>query len=210
MPRPKVRPEDRKRSCKACVSCKASKIRCDSRLPCATCVRRGQSAACVYTGTDRRRTRHSEAISNQSAQSSEDTSPGVSQLVDVSSLHTPLGTLSTDGQPVASSSGRDARYSVPDSRPLGSSTKQKSICLPSHLYQHRLWIQTNADSSSRSRDILVVSSFFAQDAKIICRSGTIYRWRSPLYYARCRNHADRSGGTRVLSGRNVLTVGLLF
>lgn len=127
MPRPKIRPEDRKRSCKACVSCKASKIRCDSRLPCATCVRRGQSAACVYTGTDRRRTRHSEAISHQSNRSSEDPSTDVTQLVDASPIMTPLPQL------LASSSDLNGRCSEPETRPSASSTKQKSICSPSFL-----------------------------------------------------------------------------
>lgn len=135
MPRPKVRPEDRKRSCKACVSCKASKIRCDSRLPCATCVRRGQSASCVYSGTDhRRRPRHSDVTSHQSTRSSEDPSTGIPLPVDASPINTPLGTVSSDGpRPLPSSSGRSGRYSVPDSRPLASSTKQKSIytCHPS-------------------------------------------------------------------------------
>jgi hypothetical protein len=132
MPRPKVRPEDRKRSCKACVSCKASKIRCDSRLPCAACQKRGQSATCIYTGTDRRRTRHSEVVSHQNTRSSEDRATGVTQMVGASPLDTPLGTVSSgEPQPLASSSGRNGRYFVPDSRPLCSSTKQKSIYMSS-------------------------------------------------------------------------------
>ncbi|KAE8320907.1 hypothetical protein BDV39DRAFT_212965 [Aspergillus sergii] len=55
MPRPKVRLEDRQRSSRACHTCKALKIRCDSQCPCASCMRRGQAHACVYSGTDRRR-----------------------------------------------------------------------------------------------------------------------------------------------------------
>ncbi|KIX03820.1 uncharacterized protein Z518_07373 [Rhinocladiella mackenziei CBS 650.93] len=62
MPRPKVRPEDRQRSCKACRACKASKIRCDAQLPCASCVRRGRGASCTYSGVDRRRRRHHNLI----------------------------------------------------------------------------------------------------------------------------------------------------
>lgn len=57
MPRPKVRPEDRQRSSRACQACKALKIRCDSQQPCASCLRREQQHACIYTGTDRRRRR---------------------------------------------------------------------------------------------------------------------------------------------------------
>ncbi|KAE8307790.1 hypothetical protein BDV41DRAFT_584082 [Aspergillus transmontanensis] len=55
MPRPKVRLEDRQRSSRACHTCKALKIRCDSQCPCSSCMRRGQAHACVYSGTDRRR-----------------------------------------------------------------------------------------------------------------------------------------------------------
>ncbi|KAF3392807.1 Cytochrome b2 [Penicillium rolfsii] len=55
MPRPKVRPENRQRSCRACLACKASKIRCDARDPCGSCLRRDQANTCVYSGVDRRR-----------------------------------------------------------------------------------------------------------------------------------------------------------
>ncbi|KAF9893440.1 hypothetical protein FE257_010752 [Aspergillus nanangensis] len=57
MPRPKVRPEDRQRSSRACKTCKALKIRCDSQNPCTTCIRREQPDECIYIGTDRRRRR---------------------------------------------------------------------------------------------------------------------------------------------------------
>lgn len=57
MPRRRVRPEDRQRSCKACLSCKASKIRCDSLSPCAACVHRGRGDSCQYSEIDRRRRR---------------------------------------------------------------------------------------------------------------------------------------------------------
>ncbi|KAL5341761.1 hypothetical protein BJX70DRAFT_395493 [Aspergillus crustosus] len=55
MPRPKVRPEDRRRSTRACLSCKTSKIRCDALQPCGSCRRRGQASHCTYSGIDRRR-----------------------------------------------------------------------------------------------------------------------------------------------------------
>jgi hypothetical protein len=55
MPRPKVRPEDRQRSSKACLPCQASKIRCDSQTPCISCVRRDRSSACTYIESHRRR-----------------------------------------------------------------------------------------------------------------------------------------------------------
>lgn len=50
MPRPKIRPQDRRRSVVACSSCKAAKIRCDSRSPCRACVKRGRPATCSYAG----------------------------------------------------------------------------------------------------------------------------------------------------------------
>lgn len=55
MPRPKVRPENRQRSYRACVACKSSKIRCDAQTPCGSCMRRDQASTCVYSGVDRRR-----------------------------------------------------------------------------------------------------------------------------------------------------------
>lgn len=55
MPRPKVRPEDRQRSSKACLPCQASKIRCDSHTPCTSCLRRGRSSACKYAESRRPR-----------------------------------------------------------------------------------------------------------------------------------------------------------
>lgn len=57
MPRPKVRPEDRQRSSLACNSCKVSKIRCDSLVPCTACTRRKKASTCTYTDVDRRRNR---------------------------------------------------------------------------------------------------------------------------------------------------------
>lgn len=55
MPRPKVRPENRQRSCRACLACKASKIRCDGKDPCGSCLRRDLGNSCTYSGVDRRR-----------------------------------------------------------------------------------------------------------------------------------------------------------
>ncbi|KAH7130918.1 hypothetical protein EDB81DRAFT_871384 [Dactylonectria macrodidyma] len=49
MTRPKVRAEDRKRSARACGACKASKKRCDSKLPCSTCVKKGAADLCNFS-----------------------------------------------------------------------------------------------------------------------------------------------------------------
>ncbi|KAF2638507.1 hypothetical protein P280DRAFT_455537 [Massarina eburnea CBS 473.64] len=49
MPRPKVKPQDRRRAVKACLSCKVSKVRCNAQSPCNVCVRRGRENSCVYS-----------------------------------------------------------------------------------------------------------------------------------------------------------------
>jgi hypothetical protein len=76
MPRPKVRPEERQRSCKACLACKSAKIRCDSQSPCASCIRRDRGNSCIYSDVDRRMRRHRRLV-NTHYESSErpDTSP---------------------------------------------------------------------------------------------------------------------------------------
>ncbi|KAH7314256.1 putative C6 transcription factor, partial [Rhexocercosporidium sp. MPI-PUGE-AT-0058] len=48
MPRPRIRIEDRQRAVKACIPCKSSKKRCDSKIPCSPCIRRGSEQVCVY------------------------------------------------------------------------------------------------------------------------------------------------------------------
>ncbi|KXH33283.1 hypothetical protein CSIM01_03197 [Colletotrichum simmondsii] len=49
MPRPPVRPEDRKRSTRACTACRATKKRCDAAQPCLACVKRGVGSSCTYS-----------------------------------------------------------------------------------------------------------------------------------------------------------------
>lgn len=62
MPRPKVKPQDRQRSARACDTCKASKKRCDANQPCRLCVKKGTQDTCTYTPTRReRRSRHSQS-----------------------------------------------------------------------------------------------------------------------------------------------------
>lgn len=55
MGRPPVRPEDRKRSAKACITCRATKKRCDGASPCRPCLNRGKETTCEYS--QQRRTR---------------------------------------------------------------------------------------------------------------------------------------------------------
>lgn len=65
MPRPKVQPQDRQRSARACDACKASKKRCDGKQPCRLCLKKGAMVMvpCTYTPTarDRRRQQHTAA-----------------------------------------------------------------------------------------------------------------------------------------------------
>lgn len=53
MPRPKVKPQDRQRSVRACDACKASKKRCDANQPCRLCLKKGAQDTCTYTPTAR-------------------------------------------------------------------------------------------------------------------------------------------------------------
>jgi hypothetical protein len=47
MPRPRVQLEDRQRVSKACIPCRASKKRCDSNIPCSSCIRRDCELVCI-------------------------------------------------------------------------------------------------------------------------------------------------------------------
>ncbi|KAJ0104034.1 hypothetical protein J7T55_009699 [Diaporthe amygdali] len=68
MPRPKVKPQDRQRSARACDACKASKKRCDGNQPCRLCLKKGTQDTCTYRPTARgRRSRHSESKSPQAS-----------------------------------------------------------------------------------------------------------------------------------------------
>lgn len=148
--------------------------------------------------------RHGEAMSNQSVQSSEDPSPGVSHLVDASSLHTPLRTLPTNVQPVATSSKRNTKCSVSDSRPFRSSTKQKSICLQSICISRKLRFKIMLTLVH----ICETSSSFLHFLRKTLKS---YVGLVPFTDNDCNsimldaeNYADRSGETRFFSRKNFL------
>ncbi|KAB8239694.1 uncharacterized protein BDW43DRAFT_258899 [Aspergillus alliaceus] len=49
MPRPRVKPQDRKRSVRACLACKTSKKRCDGTQPCRTCLKKGIADSCTFS-----------------------------------------------------------------------------------------------------------------------------------------------------------------
>ncbi|KAF5240693.1 hypothetical protein FAUST_4219 [Fusarium austroamericanum] len=70
MPRAKVLPENRVRAHKACNLCKASKIRCDSNIPCHNCVKRGRESDCIYSTSSNSRLRQDSRRVNSASQSS--------------------------------------------------------------------------------------------------------------------------------------------
>ena len=63
MPRPKIGIEDRQRAVKACIPCKSSKKRCDSKVPCGPCIRRTSESACIYTEGRQKKRRISQSAS---------------------------------------------------------------------------------------------------------------------------------------------------
>lgn len=69
MPRPKVKPQDRQRSARACDACKASKKRCDANEPCLLCIRKGTQDSCTFTPSprDRRSLRSSSRATSLTA-----------------------------------------------------------------------------------------------------------------------------------------------
>lgn len=75
MPRPKVKPQDRQRSARACLPCKASKIRCDAATPCGPCLKRERMSTCVYLESSRKRQKTTHQDSPLPTPGLDDTSP---------------------------------------------------------------------------------------------------------------------------------------
>lgn len=99
MPRPKVKPQDRQRSARACDSCKASKKRCDANQPCRLCIKKGTQDTCTFTPTPRdRRSRHTRSTSQ------------------VASFATGPSTLSTDGRSIQSTQPQPQPSIPPNAR----------------------------------------------------------------------------------------------
>lgn len=122
MPRPKIRIEDRQRAIKACIPCKSSKKRCDSKVPCGPCVRRTCESACIYTEGRQKKRRISHTTSQIS-----DSSVSVQQLDanQTTSFRPHQRSLSISshqheqGQPIVDSTGAshgfvDGNYSFDD------------------------------------------------------------------------------------------------
>lgn len=71
MPRPKVLPENRQRSSRACQPCRASKKKCDGSLPCSNCAQRNIRRHCTFGEKKRHFDRHQKqsSISERNASS---------------------------------------------------------------------------------------------------------------------------------------------
>lgn len=128
MPRPKVRPENRQRASRACLGCKASKIRCDSQQPCAACIRRDYANSCVYSGTDHRRRHHS--ISQHSTSRPSEASP--ESILSGVQVRTPLVGVSVQhiftrpATPDPSNNGNTG-LTLPEARQVISSSSDRGI-----------------------------------------------------------------------------------
>jgi hypothetical protein len=135
MPRPKVRPENRQRVSRACLACKASKIRCDSQQPCAACVRREHGSSCVYSGTDYRRRHH--RISQHSTNWPRETSP--ESVLSSGRVRTPrigVPVQNTFTRPATSDPSNDGNtvLALPDDRQVISSSSDRGILGQSALF----------------------------------------------------------------------------
>lgn len=143
MPRPKVKPQDRQRSARACDACKASKKRCDANQPCRLCLKKGTQDTCTFTRTARdRSSRHSESRSSQanSIAVATDASP-----VDFGSAPTrpsqqpraqfgdrPLASPDAEGDDVVDEDVDSETDDVPDSRnSVERTTQQQPLMLSS-------------------------------------------------------------------------------
>lgn len=58
MPRPRVKPQERKRIARACTPCKISKKRCNGAAPCVLCLKRRAIRLCIYANHDGLRPPH--------------------------------------------------------------------------------------------------------------------------------------------------------
>lgn len=136
MPRPKVKPQDRQRSARACDACKASKKRCDANEPCRLCLKKGTQDTCTYTPTARdRSSRRSEAKSSRANSiavatnvSSADFRPVIttpSQRPRAQFGDQPLASQDAEGDEVVDEDADSETDYVPDSRNSVERTSQQ-------------------------------------------------------------------------------------
>lgn len=102
MPRPKVDPDKRQRSIIACVPCKTAKIRCDSKTPCSTCVKRSREDKCVYEQTQdagaARRKRRSATVTTFGSSETSKAPDLLPQNIRPSRASSPDGEFSTNDE----------------------------------------------------------------------------------------------------------------
>lgn len=119
MPRPKVKDQDRQRAPNACVPCKYSKIRCDAKLPCGTCQRKGRVAVCQYLDSTGlyRSTANAAAQESPSARQRSQSSQGIAIADPAGRRHglVPHALLSGSWRP-----GHAPEQSLPPVPPAGS------------------------------------------------------------------------------------------
>lgn len=121
MPRPKILPENRIRAYRACDPCKTSKVRCDSNLPCANCIKRGRTSHCAYhAASAARQTRRRHSVEQNVSPRPQPLSPAMT-------------TNATDGRRLSLADGRApasdsiaGQRSVPTSLSEGSPLRLES------------------------------------------------------------------------------------
>lgn len=138
MPRPKVKPQDRQRSVRACDTCKASKKRCDANQPCRLCLKKGTQDSCTYTPTARdRRTRYSRSDTSYTTRRSvtavdgtEDLSTNLASILTGTSAQRPRPQF---GEPTraAEDDADSETENIPESRDSVEGSTQKPVMLSS-------------------------------------------------------------------------------
>ncbi|KAM3413807.1 hypothetical protein BST61_g10490 [Cercospora zeina] len=118
MPRPKVKPQDRQRSARACVPCKASKIRCNAATPCGPCLKRERIDACVYLESSRKR----QKTSPFPTPSVEDASPRYDPRLEEASQTAPHGRSKSGAEHVAPTANMQAHNGTTSRAPTGTGT----------------------------------------------------------------------------------------
>lgn len=139
MPRPPVPPEQRQRVSKACDICKASKRRCDARLPCSACVKRNATDACSYSQPGRQKR---PADSNHtSTEASGRSTSHASDLLSAARMTSPVSTADDKAQDDRASVGvpvltrnrvvfntKRERGKQEDACPISSLIESRSLC----------------------------------------------------------------------------------
>lgn len=134
-----MKPQDRQRSARACLPCKASKIRCDAASPCGPCCKRERTSACVYLESSRKR----QKTSPFPTPSIGDTSPQFANTPITTHHVAPIEPL--DVPPVASTAPTVTANTTPTPEPgLSASRLTQSRMLLSSKGEKRRSLPRNA------------------------------------------------------------------